>query len=51
MYIICYIDLQGTPKWEGIDGEDAMQERVDELTNELHCDEDEIFVFDSECML
>lgn len=51
MYIICYIDLQGTPKWEGIDGEDAMQERVDELCNVLNCDEDEIFVFESDSML
>lgn len=48
MYVICYIDLKNNQKWELISGEDAMQERVCELCNELNCEEDEIFVFDKD---
>lgn len=48
MYVICYTDLENNQKWELIDGEDAMQERICELCNELNCEEDEIFVFDKD---
>ena len=48
MYVICYIDLKNNQKWELISGEDAMQERICELCNELNCEEDEIFVFDKD---
>ena len=46
-YIICYTDDRGNNIWEGISGEDAMQERIFELT-ELYkvCTDDEVFVFD-----
>lgn len=46
-FIICYTDSIGHPVWEGVSGEDAMQERVCELVElyNLNADED-ILVFD-----
>lgn len=46
-FIICYTDSIGHPVWEGVSGEDAMQERVCELVElyGLNADED-ILVFD-----
>lgn len=48
MYVICYTDLKGNPKWELIYGFDEMQVRVYELCDELGCDEDDILVFDKD---
>lgn len=46
-FIICYIDLNGNNVYEEILGEDAMQVRVGEIADEeLHCDTDDIMVFD-----
>lgn len=49
MYYILYSDRKGTPLWECVDGEDAMQIRVDELCkeNDLSPDED-VMVFDAD---
>lgn len=46
-FIICYTDDRGNNIWEGISGEDAMQERIFELT-ELYkvCTDEDILVFD-----
>ena len=46
-FILCYTDLNGNDVWEEIIGEDAMQLRVGELADEeLHCDADDIMVFE-----
>ena len=45
-FILCYTD-NGNNIWEEIIGEDAMQLRVGELADEeLHCDVDDIIVFE-----
>lgn len=45
MYYILYEDATGKNTWELVSGEDAMQIRVDELIDELHCEADDIVVF------
>ncbi len=47
-FILCYTDLEGNDVWESVLGEDAMQVRVGELTEELGCDDEDIMVFDKE---
>lgn len=47
-FILCYTDNNGKNIWEEIIGEDAMQLRVNELADEeLHCDTDDIMVFET----
>ena len=48
MYVICYTKLNGSPKWEIVDGFDEMQVRVSELCDELGCDVNDILVFDKD---
>ena len=45
MYFILYYDAEDRPFWEVVDGEDAMQQYVDELITDCGCDPDEIHVF------
>lgn len=45
VFILCYTE-NGKDVWEEILGEDAMECRVGELCEELHCDSDDIMVFD-----
>lgn len=45
MYFICYTDMEDIDRWELVSGEDAMQQRVDELIGTLQCDVDDIHVF------
>jgi hypothetical protein len=42
-YVVCYEDKNGKQIWEGISGEDAMNERVCELEDKLGLD---VLVFD-----
>ena len=52
MYYILYSDNHGNPMWELVDGEDAMNVRVDELCNEYNLDADQdIIVFDADSKL
>lgn len=44
-FMLCYTNKNNQNEWEIINGEDAMHIRVDELVNELGCDEDDIIVF------
>ena len=50
MYILCYTDKRGEKIWEPVEGEDAMNARVDELAQELCCDENDIMVFHTDDM-
>jgi hypothetical protein len=42
-YVVCYENKKGKQIWEGISGEDAMNERVCELEDKLGLD---VLVFD-----
>lgn len=44
-YYILYTDAEEIDRWELVSGEDAMQQRVDELCRNLDCEEEEIHVF------
>ena len=49
MYYILYSDDNGVPMWELVDGEDAMNIRVDELCRQYGPESDQdISVFDSD---
>lgn len=49
MYIICYYDnIKEIPTWEGVNGEDAMQNRVAELCESGVCPVEEISVFNED---
>jgi hypothetical protein len=49
MYVICWQEENNnvwTKKWELISGEDAMQEYVSNLEQQLNIDSEDIFVFE-----
>ena len=48
MWVICYTNENNVNEWELIDGEDAMQERVYDLSEKLNIDPEDILVFDTE---
>lgn len=48
MYYICYTHPLFGDVWETIDGEDAMQQRVDELCNMFQLDSDDVHVFNQD---
>lgn len=45
-FILCYTNEKLEDVWEMVTGEDAMQVRVGELSEELGCDTDDIMCFD-----
>ena len=51
MYVICYTYGNGVNDWEIVDGEDAMQERVCELTELYNLEDNDIIVFEYNDMI
>lgn len=51
MYYILYTDDNNKNHWEVVSGEDAMQQRVDELIDILDCYVEDIHVFSEDSEL